>query len=406
MRNIFIILITATQLFAFLETRTSLNETEVLDSLDIDRSFINSSLYRSFEDPSRHASQQTFFASMNRGFSYVPKVRQKIQDSQIPEAFLYMAMAESGFSLRAYSSASASGLWQFMPLTGKRFGLEINEYVDERRDPIKSTEAAIEYLKYLHDRFDKWYLVALAYNGGEGRLSRAISRAGTDDLEVLIDPQKRYLPRETRQYIKRIVNFALIAQNRELMLSQNFEYLLNRGEAYSLARVTVPGGESLERVSQIIRVNMRDLKLYNPHLKYGITPPYAKEYDIYIPYMNLIDFKARYNSDDIESFFVVHEVQRGDSIGAIANKYGLRSSVVMAYNSLDSHIIHPGQTIVVPVPRQDYQQRLNPRVYEVQSGDTLSKIARKFNISVSKLKQINNKTDNMVFIGEQIVVSN
>ena len=391
--------------FGFLETRTHYNKIDILNTLDIDRSFINSSLYLDYVNPLQMAGQRNFFTAMDRGFAYVPLVKQKIQEAGIPDAFLYMAMAESGFSLRAYSSARASGLWQFMPQTGRMFGLEINEYVDERRDPVKSTEAAIAYLKHLHDRFEKWYLVALAYNGGQGRLASAIERAGSDRLEVLIDEDKKYLPKETRDYIKKIVQFTMIANNKELMLTSNFDYLLNRGEAYSLARVSVPGGESLQRISQIIRVNERDLKLYNPHLKHGLTPPYAQNYDIYIPYMNLADFRAFYNSDDIQNFFVVHKVQRGDTIGAIARKYGVGTNLVMEFNKLRNHIIQPNQNLVIPVPRQNYQ-KLNPRVYEVQRGDNLSTIARRFNTTVAKLKQMNNKTDNMVFIGEKIVVSN
>lgn len=405
MRAFILFLTIFTYSFGFIETRTHYNKIDVLNTLDIDRSFINSSLYLNYENPYKTIGQRNFFNAMDRGFAYVPLVKQKIQEAGIPDAFLYMAMAESGFSLRAYSSARASGLWQFMPQTGKMFGLRIDEYVDERRDPVKSTEAAIAYLKHLHERFEKWYLVALAYNGGQGRLGRAIDKAGSDKLEVLIDEDKKYLPKETRDYIKKIVQLTMIANNKELMLTSNFDYLLNRGEAYSLAKVSVPGGESLERVSKVIRVKYDDLKLYNPHLKHGLTPPYAKGYDIYIPYMNLADFKAYYNSNNIQNFFVVHKVKGGDTIGAISQKYGVGTNLVMQFNNLKSHIIHPNQNLVIPVPRESYQ-RLNPRMYEVQSGDSLSTIARKFNTTIVKLKQMNNKSNNMVFIGEQIVVSN
>ncbi|MGM0623260.1 MAG: transglycosylase SLT domain-containing protein [Campylobacterota bacterium] len=391
--------------FGFIETRTNISKAEVLDSLDIERSFINTQLYKDFENPSKLANQKTFFAAMNRGFAYVPKVRQKIQDAGIPESFLYMAMAESGFSLKAFSHASASGLWQFMPYTAQKFGLRIDRYVDERRDPVKSTQAAIAYLQYLHNRFGKWYLAALAYNGGEGRVSRAIKRAGSDKLEVLIDEKKKYLPRETRNYIKKIVQFTLIAQNKELMLNSNFDYLLNRGEAYSLAKVSVPGGESIERISQIIRVDALQLQTYNPHLKHGITPPDSKRYDIYIPYMNLIDFKAYYNSDDLKNFYVMHEVTSGETLGAISRRYKVNTDLVMEFNNINSHIIHPQQKLIIPVAKNEYQ-RLNPRVYEVQSGDTLSKIARKFKTTINKLKQINNKNNSIVYIGEQLVVAN
>lgn len=405
MKIIVAVVLFVTCSFGFIETRTNVNKIEVLSSLDIDRSFINSGLYRSYDNPYKNHSQRNFFSAMDRGYSFVPLVKQKIQAAGIPDAFLYMAMAESGFSLKAYSRARASGLWQFMPYTGRKFGLKIDEYVDERRDPVKSTDAAIKYLKYLHNRFGKWYLAALAYNGGEGRLSRAIDKAKSDKLEVLIDEEKKYLPRETRNYIKKIVQLVLIAQNKELMLTSNFDYLLNRGEAYSLAKVSVPGGESLDRVSKIIRVDKEDLKIFNPHLKHGLTPPYVSKYDIYIPYMNLADFKAYYNSDDIKSFFVMHKVKSGDTVGAISRKYGVSANVVMQFNKIKNHLIYPNQELIIPVSNQEYK-RLHPKVYKVKSGDTIGAIARKFNLSIAKLKQINNKNNNMIYIGEQLVVSN
>ncbi len=390
-------------LFGFIETRTHYDKSKVLETLDIDSSFIHSSTYRNFEDPLKERTQRNFFAAMERGFSFVPFVKQEIQDAGIPDVFLYMAMAESGFKLKAYSSARASGLWQFMPFTAKRFGLRVDNYVDERRDPVKSTRAAIKYLHYLHAMFDKWYLAALAYNAGEGRVQRAIKKAGTDELMVLIDEKKRYLPRETRRYIKKIVHLALMAQNKELMLQSNFDYMLNRGQAYSLAEVKVPGGESLDRVSRIIQVAKSQLYLYNPHLRHGITPIDTKEYSVYIPYMNLADFKAAYNSKDMKSYYAMHTVQNGDTLGAIADRYGVDISMIKDFNNLQSHIIHPKQQLVVPVAKKNYNKVLQ-RVYEVRLGDTLSKIARKFDISVARLKELNDISDNTIYLGDRIVV--
>jgi membrane-bound lytic murein transglycosylase D len=290
-----------------------------------------------------------------------------------------------------------------MPYTGKRFGLRIDGYVDERRDPVKSTEAAIKYLKYLHSMFDKWYLAALAYNSGEGRVQRAIKRAGSDELMVLIDEDKKYLPRETRRYIKKIVHLALLAQNKELMLQSNFDYMLNRGQAYSLAEVKVPGGESLDRVSRIIKVSKSQLYMYNPHLRHGITPIDSKEYSVYIPYMNLADFKAAYNSKDMNSFYAMHRVKRGDTLGAIAERYGVKLSMLQDFNDLRGHIIHPGQQLIVPVAKENYN-RIYQRVYQVRRGDTLSKIARKFDLSIAQLKKMNDITGSTIYLGDRIVV--
>ncbi len=405
MKQIVIFLTCITLSFGFIETRDHHDKAEILTTLDIDPSFINSTLYVNFENPYKNSAQRNYFRAMSRGFAFVPMVRQMIREADIPDLFLYMAMAESGFSLKAYSSKRASGLWQFMPYTAKRFGLRIDTYVDERRDPVKSTKAAINYLKDLHGRFGKWYLAALAYNCGEGRVAWAIRKAGSDDLLTLIDPVKKYLPRETRNYIKKIVHLAMISQNEELLLNSDFDYLMNRGEAYSLAKVSVPGGESLERISEIIKVNKSDLQTYNPHLRYGLTPPDEKRYSIYIPYMNLADFKAYYKSSDMKSFFMVHTVKSGDTLGAISRKYGVSYKMVKEFNKLHSSIIYPKQRLIIPVSKKNYK-RLHPDFYRVQSGDTLSTIARKFKVSVSKLKEMNNISGNTIYRGEKLVVSN
>ena len=173
-----------------------------------------------------------------------------IADAGIPDVFLYLAMAESNFSATAYSSAKAVGLWQFMPYTGKKFGLRIDDYVDERRDPIKSTRAAIEYLQSLHSEFGKWYLAAMAYNCGEGRVRRAIREAGSDDLRILLDANKKYVPRETRDYIRKIVAMAYLSNNPEFILENESDHLLNQGSSQTYTPVDVPGGTTLADVAK------------------------------------------------------------------------------------------------------------------------------------------------------------
>ncbi|MDR3346013.1 MAG: lytic transglycosylase domain-containing protein, partial [Campylobacteraceae bacterium] len=175
-----------------------MHQVEVLKNLDIDTTFLQDRMFTSMKEDISLYRQKQFLKMLENGAKFIPMLRDMIHEAAIPDAFLYMAMAESGFSVKAYSKAKASGLWQFMAATAKKYNLVIDDYVDERRDPIKSTQAAIKYLNFLHASFGKWYLAAMAYNCGEGRVSRAIEKAGTDDLYVLLDEKAKYLPSETR----------------------------------------------------------------------------------------------------------------------------------------------------------------------------------------------------------------
>lgn len=194
-------------------------ELAILESFDIDPSFLHDPLMNKMRhDKSNLSKNKHFFTAMENACVFIPAIKDLLNKNDIPQEFLYLAMAESNFKTKAYSPKKASGLWQFMPRTGKRYDLNIDEYVDERRDLIKSTKAASKYLKSLHKRFGKWYLAAIAYNCGGGRLSRAIKEAGSDSLAVLLDSEKKYIPRESRNYIRKIVALAFVGNDERFML--------------------------------------------------------------------------------------------------------------------------------------------------------------------------------------------
>ena len=166
-------------------------EIQLLESFDIEASF----LYDRVLNKMRNSNvaiykEKRFFQAMNEAYLFIPAVKNILAEYDVPPEFLFLAMAESHFSNRAYSKKRASGLWQSMPRTAKGYGLKIDEYVDERRDFIKSTRAAAKYLSHLHKRFGKWYLAAIAYNCGGGRLNHGIKKAKTDELSVLLNPRK------------------------------------------------------------------------------------------------------------------------------------------------------------------------------------------------------------------------
>jgi len=162
------------------ESLSRKNDVEILKSLDISESFLNDKEFQELKNNFRLYRSTIFIQILSDAYIYFPLIKKMLIKNNLPPSLVYMAMAESSFKNRAYSKARAVGIWQFMPRTAKNFGLNINLYVDERRDPIKATKAAIKYLKYLHGIFGKWYLSILAYNCGEGRVLRAIKRAKSD----------------------------------------------------------------------------------------------------------------------------------------------------------------------------------------------------------------------------------
>ncbi len=381
-------------------------EIDLLKAFDIDPAFIYEPRMNKMKEQKRTKYQyKHFFQAMDDAYLYIPMIKNILSESDIPAEFLFLAMAESNFSTKAYSKKKASGLWQFMPYTGKRYGLKIDEYVDERRDLVKSTESAVRYLNVLHKRFGKWYLAAMAYNCGEGRLSRSIKKAGSDELEVLLDEDKKYLPRETRNYIRKIVALALLGTDESFLINSEYAYLLNRANAYSIVSIEVPRGERLSRVAKILSMPLKDLKSLNRHLKYDFVPPYAKAYHLYIPYIKLSEFKTKYKPSNINALYYVHIVSSGDNLSALGKKYHVSYKVIKEFNNLKSNRLSLKQKLIIPSARLDYKKKKRIKnAYVVKSGDTLESISRRFGLSISKLKRKNGLKNDLIRIGDRLSV--
>lgn len=295
-----------------------------------------------------------FVQQFDASYEFIPIIRSMIVQAGIPQEFLFLAMAESGFSSRAYSKKRAVGIWQFMPYTAKDLGLVINDYVDERRDPIKSTQAAIKYLQFLYNATGQWYLAAMAYNCGLGRLKKAIERAGSSELEVLLDEREKYLPGETRQYIRTILSMSLAFSNTQKMQAVDREYLLNRGAFDTLAQVQIKGGTLLASIAAGAGMSLADIKKYNRHLTYNFLPKSSKQYAIYIPYDRLAYFKQNYDPNALPSAnFIFHKVKKGESLASIAKKYGISMEELKLSNNFSSkQTIFANQKIVIPILQQ------------------------------------------------------
>jgi membrane-bound lytic murein transglycosylase D len=210
---------------------------------------------------------------------YGGMVRQKLRARGMPEQLLYLAMIESGFSPAATSPVAAAGLWQFLGATARSYGLAVDAWVDERRDPVRATDAALDYLEELHGEFGSWYLAAAAYNAGPVRVSRALRRVGATGggEEALYWRIIEDLPRETRQYVPKMLAAALLAEEAE-----HFGLNVEPDLPYLFDQVLVPGGTSLARVAAALESPPALLRELNPHLIRGVTPP-GRSFPVRIP---------------------------------------------------------------------------------------------------------------------------
>ncbi len=379
-------------------------ELKTLESFDIEPSFLNDPIMNEMRIKNSSISKNIhFFQAMKDAYVFIPAIKNILNNNDVPQEFLYLAMAESNFKTKAYSNKKASGLWQFMPRTGKAYNLSIDEYVDERRDLIKSTHAASKYLKSLHKRFGKWYLAAIAYNCGGGRLSQGIREAGSDKLSVLLDEDKKYIPRESRYYIRKIVALTLIGNDEQFMLSSEYDYLLNRANAYSVATVQLPSGESIKRVAKILNIPIKDLQKLNHHLKYDFVPPYAKSYDVYIPYIKLAEFKQNYTPTPMKNIYKIHRVKSGDNLSQIGQKYGVSYLVIKDFNKLKSNKLKLRQKLIIPIDSNKKSAQVNTKFYYmVKRGDSLESISKIHKVSIKKIKSYNHLRGSLIKIGDRL----
>lgn len=201
---------------------------------------------------------------------YSEIIQDALRRRGMPQELMYLAAIESGYSPRAISRVSASGMWQFMGPTAQQFGLRIDAWVDERRDPIRATAAALDYLQELHDRFDSWYLAAAAYNAGPSRVARVLRTHAGDEAgdEALYWEIVDHLPRETRAYVPKILAAVLLTQ-----AAQGYGFDVEEAQPVRFDRVWVPGGTRLASVARSLELSAARLRDLNPHLLRGVTPP-------------------------------------------------------------------------------------------------------------------------------------
>lgn len=286
--------------------------------------------------------KKVFADALARAGRYFPMIAKVFRDEGLPLDFAYLALIESYFSPRAFSPAGALGLWQFVPGTARRYGLKIDRWIDERRDPIKSTRAAAAYLKDLHLAFDRWYLATAAYNAGQGAIEKIVQDSPPKDFATLIG--KTELNEETRDFVPKFVAAALIAANPQ---KYGFRDIIQEAQS-EYEEVEVQDNLPLASLAAMAGTDTDTLRELNPALLRAQTPP-GENYRLRVPagHGTTFDLAYRQSPGTVETRVVTHEVERGETLFSIARRYGQQVRALMELNGLTDSRLRIGQILTV-----------------------------------------------------------
>jgi membrane-bound lytic murein transglycosylase D len=327
----------------------------VFDEFNVDESYLYDDDFISFVSKHEKNLKSFYKNSLQRGQEILPMIQGLLVDDGVSDLFIYLSMVESGFSSGAVSPKKAVGLWQFMPATAKQYDLAVYNGYDERYDPVNATSAAIKYLNKLYKQFGKWYLAAMAYNCGEGCLERAIKRAGTDELNILTDGSLKYLPRETRQYIKKILLVAMIGENVALGFNDADVTLDN-----TLIQVEVHAETSLKEVASLLKMEEEKLLNLNKSIINGVVPSGHSDYKITIPIEKIYAFYLRYERSTTpkkyKSHMISHNVTLGETLEDIAKQYEADKEEIKRSNHLTEDTLLVDSLLVIPVTQKVFQK--------------------------------------------------
>ena len=374
---------------------------------------------RMFTGPSKDRIE----SRLERGTRFEPMIRAKFRDGGLPEDMYYLALVESGFDPNAYSRAAAVGMWQFMTSTGRDMGLRVDWWIDERRDPVKSTGAAVRFIKGLRDQFGSLYLAAAAYNGGPGRIARGLTRYA-DDLEgtsgedlFFALAEKDYLRNETREYVPQLIAAALIAKE-----PARYGMKIDPQPPFAYDSVRVGAAMPLAAIAHAAGATVSQLQELNPQILRGMTPP-RDSVLVRLPDGTADSFAmalaALPKSEKTATSTV--ESKKGQSLSSIARKNGISTRQLAAFNpkvrTLKSGNLAPGQTILVPtvavasaatiVPDPSIERYSSSRgssMHVVRAGESLGSIAKKYHTTTAALMRANGLRRALIFPGQSLVI--
>lgn len=370
-----------------------------------------------FQGPGR----AVFGRYLQRSRRYIPMMRNVLREHGLPEDLVYLAMIESGFNPRAYSRAHASGPWQFIYRTGKRYNLQVNDWVDERNDPEKSTVAAARHLKDLYDELQDWYLAAASYNAGIGKIRRAIKHYRTEDFWELVK-KGRILKPETKNYVPKMIAAAMIAKDPDRYGFSGIEY----DKPFDVAKISLAKPTDLRLLAERANCDYEELKRLNPELRRFCTPPDASPYELRVP----AEMKEKFEAADLSITdqerlrFKAYTVRRGDNLSAIAARYGVSPSDVMKLNRISNvRRIRQGTVLILPIPFDAAERKRESRAVvaartaavmppngrreiqvRVKRGESLYVLAGQYGVSVDDLKRWNRLRRGRVFVGQRLKV--
>lgn len=361
--------------------------------------------------------RKTFERWLARSSRYLPMIQNELREAGLPQDLAYLAMIESGYNDGAYSKARAVGMWQFIKGTGRKYGLLINSNVDERRDPVKATKAAVSYLSDLYQEFDSWYLAVAGYNAGEGKIRRAIKKYDTTNFWDLA--QGRFLKLETKRYVPKLIAAIILARDPEKYGFTDIEY--QEPLAYDV--VEVPRWTALRAVALAAEMDPEDLRLLNRELRKPFTPPDFSSYALKVPpgkkvqvEQNLPRVRAVVTTN-----FKTHKVREGESLTSVCRQYGLSKTVILKANNLRAAKLQAGHRLRIPFQTTDYEllpEGVNTPnrlvadsaggdfiLHKIRPGDTVSGLAKLYNVPAHLIAGWNDLQDiSRIRAGQQLAI--
>ncbi len=370
---------------------------------------INEDVEKEIQRYTTGQGRKFFIEAYRRSGKYLPLIKKKLKEAGLPAELAWLPLIESGFKPKALSQARALGLWQFIPSTGYKFGLERNVYIDERLDPEKSTDAAISYLKTLHQIFGDWETVLAAYNCGEGRVLRVIRTKNINYLDNFWDLYQQ-LPWETARYVPKFLATLHILAN----LQKYKMTAITPDPPIEYDRVKISRRIHLKNIASAIGISYDALKELNPELRHQILP--GDTYHLRVPKGKKATLLARLKtiptSSPPQKKFVYHRIRRGESLSAIAQKYRTTMTrIARANNIYRYNHITAGKLLKIPLghnwaPTPAINAGNGPVKHVVRRGESLWIIAKQYGTTVKNIQQANNLKTTRLLIGQTLNIPN
>ncbi|MFH0780362.1 MAG: LysM peptidoglycan-binding domain-containing protein [Pseudomonadota bacterium] len=357
--------------------------------------------------------REQFAEWLQKSAAYMSIMEASLAEAGLPRDLVYLAMIESGYNPLACSRSMAVGLWQFMEGTGTQYNLEIDKYVDERRDPEKSTQAAVAFLADLYKEFGDWHLAVAAYNGGPGKIRNGLTKYNVDNFWDLAS--KDYLALETKRYVPKLIAALIIAKQPEKFGFTQLVY--HTPPRYDV--INVSPGMGLEAVALITNSSPEKIKQLNYELRQNRTPPNVASYEVKIPYTTAA--LAMKNLPRLHSTVVTnyktHKIGKRDTLNSICSLYDVNKITLLKVNNLKSGKLSSGQRLRIPYNTVSYQllsdniaktktaNHDNLVMHQVKQGDTVSKISKLYNVPPELIMSWNQiKSTKSIKVGQQLAL--